>query len=109
MKINNLAFFLLLSIILSGLMIAGYIFVHDKAETSNSVGQILAPAAKSYSTTAIPTGTLLALLVVGVIGVLGVSRKKEDAFSSIHKNATNSAAELHATKTGAQEPIVKKS
>jgi hypothetical protein len=109
MKINNLTFILLLSVILSGLIIAGFIFVNDKAETSNSAGQIIAPPSESYSTAAISKGTLLVLLAVGVIGVLGVSRKKKDIPDAAHKNATSSAVDRQTLKAGAQEPIVKKS
>jgi hypothetical protein len=108
MKINNLTFILLLGVVLSGLMVAGYVSVHDKAEISRLGSQSQAKTSESYATASISKGTILFLLSVGVIGVLGVSRKKKDIVGPAQKDETNSAPGHQNLNAGKQKPIVKK-
>jgi DMSO reductase anchor subunit len=91
MKINNLTFVLLLSIILSALVVAGYVFVHHQDETARLENPNQAKASESYATASISKETILFLLAAGIIGVLGVSRKKKDIGSYTPGNANDRA------------------
>ena len=89
MKIKNLIFFLLIGAILSGLVTAGFISVHDKAEVSEQINQNQFQVPESYNVASVSKGTILLLLAVGVIGVLGISRKKREIESPAQRNGTN--------------------
>jgi preprotein translocase subunit SecY len=75
MKIKNLIFFTLISVILSGLTTIVFVSVFDKEETTRLFDQNQVKVPETYSAASISEGTILLLLAVGVIGVLGVSRK----------------------------------
>jgi hypothetical protein len=89
MKIKNLIFFLLIGTLLSGLVTAGFISVHDKEEVSEKIKQNQFPVPESYNAASVSKGTILLLLAVGVIGVLGISRKKRGLGSPAQRNGTN--------------------
>ncbi len=89
MKIKNLIFFLLISILLSGLVIVVFISVHDKEEISKQINQNQFQVPESYNAASVSKGTILLLLAVGVIGVLGISRKKRELRSPARRNETN--------------------
>ena len=89
MKIKKLTYVLLLSVILSGLMAAGYVSTYDKKESPRLGNQNHAAASESYAAASISKGTILFLLAVGVIGFLGVSRKKKSSVGNVQKNETN--------------------
>jgi hypothetical protein len=108
MKISNFTFILLLGVILLGLMAAGYVSVHDMEETSKLGSQHNARTSEGYAAASISKGTILLLLVVGVIGALGVSRKKKDSGGSDQKNETPSTPSQQNLDVGKQKPIVKK-
>ena len=91
MKIKKLTYVLLLSVILSGLITAGYISIHDKKDSSRLGNQSQAATSESYAAASISKGTILFLLAVGVIGFLGVSRKRKGSVDNDQKNATNRA------------------
>ena len=91
MKIRNFTFILMLGVIFSGLMVAGYVSFHDKEETARLKIQNQAQTSESYAAASISKGTVLLLLAVGVIGVLGVSRKRKGSVGNAQKNETNSA------------------
>jgi len=78
MKIKNLIFILLIGTLLSGLVTAGFISVHDKEEVSEKINQNLFPVPENYNAASVSKGAILLLLAVGVIGVLGISRKKRE-------------------------------
>ena len=78
MKIKNLIFFLLIGILLSGLAITIFVTVHDKEEISKQISQKLFQVPEGYNAASVSKGTILLLLAVGVIGVLGISRKKRE-------------------------------
>ena len=86
MKIKHLIFFLIISILLSGLTIAVFITVYDKEEISKPIDQNLFQVPESYNAASVSKGTILLLLAVGVIGALGVSRKKKDSGSDSNRN-----------------------
>jgi hypothetical protein len=108
MKITNLTFILLLGVILSGLTVAGYVSVHDEKETSRLGTQNQAQATENYTAASISKGTILFLLAVGIIGVLGVSRKKSDIVSSAQKNKIKSSPDHQNLNAGRQESVGKK-
>jgi len=89
MKITNLIFFALISVILSGLTTIVYISVFDKEETTRLLDQNQVKIPETYTAASIPKATILLLLAVGVIGVLGVSRKKKNIVNSAPKKETN--------------------
>jgi len=89
MKIKKLTYVLLLSVILSGLMAAGYVSTHDKKESSKLENQKQATASESYAAASISKGTILFLLAVGVIGFLGVSRKRKEGVGTAQENETD--------------------
>ena len=77
MKITKPLFVSLISILLlSGLVIAGLTPVQDKEEFSMLIYQSLLQVPESYDDASLSIETVLLLLAVGVIGVLGISRKR---------------------------------
>lgn len=60
---------------LTGLLIFTVISVQDQSEATRYQNQT--SVSKSYAAASIPKGTIILLLAVGVIGVLGISRKKK--------------------------------
>jgi hypothetical protein len=93
MKIKNLIFILLISTLLSGLVTADFISVHDKEEVSEQINQNQFQIPESYNADSVSKGTILLLLAVGVIGVLGISRKKRELGGPAHRNGTNREAD----------------
>lgn len=93
MKIKNLIFFILISAILTGLLVFSLISVDNKLSISrlNDDNQVSAPG--NYATASISKGTILLLLIVGVIGFLGVSRKKKETGGVAQNNRSDAAAD----------------
>ena len=91
MKIKSLILFALTSVILSGLTTIVFISVLDKEETTRLFDQNQVEVPETYTAASISKGTILLLLAVGVIGVLGVSRKKEDIDNPAQENEMNRA------------------
>ena len=89
MKIKNLIFFALMSVILSGLTTIVYVSVFDKEETTRLLDQNQVKVPDTYNAASISKGTILLLLAVGVIGVLGVSRKKKDIDNPAQEDEMN--------------------
>ena len=100
MKIRNLIFFLLISILLSGSVIAGFISVHDKEEISMPINQSPLQVPESYNAASVSKGTVLLLLAVGVIGVLGISRKRKELRIPAQRNETNREPNLQNMNEG---------
>ena len=67
MKSKNLTLYALIGVVVTELMILFILYQMSVSE--------------SYAATSISKGTILMLLVVGVIGILGVGRKKIDSGS----------------------------
>jgi hypothetical protein len=78
MKIKNFIFFVFISAILSGLIGIVFISAHNYKEISMQINQNQIHIPNSYQPASISKGTILLLLAVGVIGVLGISRKKKN-------------------------------
>jgi hypothetical protein len=109
MKIKNLIFFLLISILLSGLVIAVFISIHDKKEISKQINQNQFQVPEGYNAASVSKGTILLLLAVGVIGALGVSRTKKGIGSPAQRNATDSASDYENENEDRQKLITKNS
>jgi hypothetical protein len=81
MKIKLFIFFLIFGVILSGVMAGAFIFGVEMREVPGSIDKNKAPTTESFAPASISEGTILLLLAMGVIGALGVSRKKKDSGS----------------------------
>jgi hypothetical protein len=91
MKIKRLIFFASISVILSALAAIAYMSVLDKKETVRLFDQNQPNIAENYVAASMSKGTIILLLAVGAIGVLGVSRKKNDTdYSAPKKEITKS-------------------
>ena len=93
MKIKNLIFFLLIGTLLSGLVTAGFISVHDKEAISEQIKQNQFQVPESYNAASVSKGTILLLLAVGLIGVLGISRRKREHGSPVQRKETDREAD----------------
>ena len=82
MKIKSLIFFASISVILSGLATIVYISVWDMQETVRLFDKNQPNIPENFAVASMSKGTIILLLAVGVIGVLGVSRKKKDTVNS---------------------------
>jgi hypothetical protein len=92
MKIKNLIFILLIGTLLSGLVTAGFISVHDKEEVSEQINQNQFQIPENYNAASVSKEAILLLLAVGVIGILGISRKKRELGGPAQRNGTKSEA-----------------
>jgi hypothetical protein len=86
MKINRIIFFLFAGVLLSGLMMGTVILGKQRITVPTRIDQNEAPTNDSYVGASISKGTILLLLAVGVIGALGVSRKRKGSGSDSHRN-----------------------
>ena len=93
MKIKRLIFFVLTGIILSGLTAFLFISVLDKKETIRLLDQNQVKVPATHSAASISKRTILLLLAVGVIGALGVSRKRKIAPGIVQNDENGKPAE----------------
>ena len=89
MKINRFIFFLFVGVILSGIIAGAFILGAEMNTVPGPIDQSPAPTAEGYASASISKGTILLLLAVGVIGALGVSRKKKESGSDSDRNSTD--------------------
>jgi len=89
MKINYLILFLFVGVFLLGL--TGGVFIsEDKPEAiPERLDHNRNRTPENYAAASIPKGAILMLLAVGVIGALGVSRKKKDNGNDLNRKATD--------------------
>ena len=109
MKIKYLIIFLFAGIILSGLATGVFIPALDPEATHERLDQKQDLAPESYTVASISKGTILMLLAVGVIGALGVSRKKKDTGNDLDRHTTEPAAQLPRAKEKPQKLITRNS
>jgi hypothetical protein len=95
MKTKNLIYLLMMGILLSGLIAAGFISVHNKEKISKQINQNQFQIPQRYNPASISKGTILLLLAVGVIGVLGVKRKKKEPGNPAQKNEISREPDNH--------------
>jgi preprotein translocase subunit SecG len=95
MKIKSFLLFAIIGVIIIELIILLIVQRPHESEISqlNNQNQISVP--ESYMAAPISKGTILLLLAAGVIGVLGVSRKKKDSGSQAQNNEIPQAAGHH--------------
>jgi hypothetical protein len=105
MKINRLINFLFVGVILSGLVAGAFILGGERRAVPERMDQNLPQTNDndSYVAASISEGTILLLLAVGVIGVLGISRKKKDLDSTTQRNGTSIGAENQKFDTNRQK------
>ena len=109
MKIKKLIFFALTTVILSGLTTIVIISVFDKEETTRLFDQNQVKIPETYTAASISEGTILLLLAMGIIGVLGVNRKKKIAPGIVQNSEGARSAENQDFADHKQKPIAKKS
>jgi hypothetical protein len=88
MKINRLIIFLFTGVILLGLMRGAFIFDVQRRAVPQRMDQNLPQTNDndSYVAASISEGTILLLLAVGIIGVVGINRKKKGIDSITERN-----------------------
>ena len=110
MKITNLIIFSLTSIILSGLTVIAIVSVFDKKEeTARLFEQDRINVPETYTAASISKETMLLLLAVGIIGALGVSRKRKTAPGIVENNEDDDLAEKVDSADLNQTSRIKKS
>lgn len=83
----------LIGIILVGFLIFLFPYGRGNLRSSNSSDRDPISAMNRNESASIPIGTIFFLLAVGVIGVLGVGRKKRITPGAVQNNESNKAAE----------------
>jgi hypothetical protein len=83
MKIKNLAYIASISVLIVGSGVMGFLAIQKKTAIPHQGRQHHQAAPHSNPSISIPKGTILALLVVGVVGVLSVRRKKKTKGSAV--------------------------
>lgn len=92
MKIKNLAFIALPSMIICGIGILKFLEVHHRSANPLRMHQHQIPERYSDRSASISNSTILVLLAVGVTGALGVRRKKKNKQSPAqHHNSQTSS------------------
>lgn len=86
MKIKNLAFIALISMIISGIAVHGILEIRNKTVIPHRRHQHQIPEPDSDRSALISKSTALLLLAVGVIGALSVRRRKKSKRSPAQKN-----------------------
>jgi hypothetical protein len=82
-----------IGIILIGFLILFFPYRPENPRSSNSIDRDPISATNTNESTSIPIGTIFFLLAVGVIGVLGVGRKKRNTPDVVQNDGGNKAAE----------------
>ena len=77
MKIRNLVFFAFSGAILSGFAVGAFILSDNPEKVLARFDQDRDRTPEIYESASMSEGTILLLLAVGVIGALGVSRKRQ--------------------------------
>lgn len=93
MSNKNLKFPALIGIILIGLLVFIFFYGHDKPRSPESSNKDQISVPNRSEAASISKGTILLLLAVGVIGVLGVSRKKKITSGIVQNNGDDRPAE----------------
>ena len=105
MKIKNFIFFGLLSVILSGLFVFISISITNYKEISIQINQNQIYLPNSYQAASISKRTILLLLAAGIIGVLGISRRKKNIGGPAQRNEASSGSEHQNSNKDEQEII----
>lgn len=93
MKINHLIIYLFAGVIFLRLMAGVFLPDDGRDALFSGLNETRAQNSQSYEAASISEGTILLLLAVGVIGALGVSRKKKGTGNRSHRNPTDRSLE----------------
>ena len=107
MKIKALKFIALISVILSGLATIMFMSFFEKKETVRLIDKHQLQVPQTYTSASMSKGTILMLLAVGIVGALGVSRKRNGNTSPAQRNKTNGASDYQNVSENRQKLIPK--
>jgi len=93
MKFNNYIFFLSISTIIAGLIVLSYFFMDNGLAILGLIDDDQVSATENYEAASINKGSILLLLLVGIIGFLGVSRRKKNTHQLVEKNRVDKVAD----------------
>jgi uncharacterized protein HemX len=93
MKIKNLALIALISMIIYGIGVLGFLEIRNMPMISRDSHQHQIPEPDSEQSASVSKSTTLLLLAVGVIGALSVRRKKKNKRSPTQKNEPQTTSE----------------
>ena len=108
MKVDYLIIFFSIGIILMGLGAGGATAADEPKVISSQREYNRERTADSYNDASISKGTILVLLAVGVIGALGVSRKKNGNGSYLDRDSDDQAEQAQGAKENHQKLIIHK-
>jgi hypothetical protein len=97
MKIKNLAFIALISMIICGIGVLRFLEVHNKSVILRHSHQYQIPEPNRDRSVSISKSSTLLLLAVGIIGALSVSRKKKNKRSPAQHNKPQTISEDRGT------------
>jgi hypothetical protein len=93
MKTRTLALIVLISLILSGISLLGFLELHDKAVIRRQSRQHQIPEPNGGRSASISKNTILFLLCVGIIGALSVRRRQKSKRRTAIHNHPQKASE----------------
>jgi hypothetical protein len=103
MKFKSFSLYAIILIILGGLMSFLILSRPVESEISGLKNENQISAPRSSSVASISKGTILLLLAVGVIGALGIGRKKEDKLNNRQNNVIFQERDHQDLKEGRQK------
>ena len=107
MKIKPFIFIVLIGVILSGLATIKFMSVFDRKENTGLANEDQLKVPQAYTAASMSKGTILMLLAVGIVGALGVSRKRNGNTSPAQRNKTNGASDYQNVSENRQKLIPK--
>jgi hypothetical protein len=93
MKIRNLTFIALISMIICGIGVLKFFEVHNKSVILHDGDPYQVPEPNSDRPVSISKSTILLLLAVGITGALGIRRKKKNKGSPAQHNKSQIISE----------------
>jgi hypothetical protein len=109
MKINRFIFFLFAAVIFSGVIASLFILRGEMSAAAGQIDQSPVPNAEGYASASISKGTILLLLAVGVIGALGVGRKKNGNGNHLNRSAADRGLQSNGANEDRQKIITRNS
>jgi hypothetical protein len=107
MKNKTFSLYAIIGVIISGLVILFISARPDKLEIPQQYHQNQISVPENYAAASISKGTILLLLAAGLIGVLGIGRRKKNSERRPENNETTQATEGHDMNEKKQKRISK--
>ena len=107
MKTKNFIFFIFIGTILTGLLVLSFLFVNDKLSIFGPSDNNQVSAPQNQAAGSITKGSSLLLLIVGIIGFLGVSRKKKVTGDVAQNHRADAALDNQSLNSNEQKIIHK--